>query len=110
MVEAAFDLAGVPAPSDKGVGAVPDDMPVSGYDPEDLDDALAERMEAEGRDPSEWLTDEELREWEDGASLVDLLDEEDIHELLGDDETAGGGDEAGEGSDETTGEADDAAS
>jgi hypothetical protein len=57
-------------------------MPVGGYDPEDLDEALEERMAAEGRDPSEWLTDEELSAWEDGESLVDLLDEDDIHELL----------------------------
>lgn len=57
-------------------------MPVGGYDPEDLDDALSELMNAKGRDPSNWLTDEELREWEEGGSLVDLLDEDDIHELL----------------------------
>ena len=55
-------------------------MPVSGYDPDDLDEMLAERMG--DRDPSNWLTDEELREYEEGASLVDLLDEADIHELL----------------------------
>ncbi|MFC4550569.1 MULTISPECIES: hypothetical protein [Halorussus] len=55
-------------------------MPVSGYDPDDLDEMLAERMG--NRDPSNWLTDEELREYEEGASLLDLLDETDIHELL----------------------------
>jgi hypothetical protein len=65
-------------------------MPVGGYDPEDLDDALEERMNAKGRDPSNWLTDEELRQWEEGESLVDLLDEDDIHEILQKDgETAG---------------------
>lgn len=57
-------------------------MPVGGYDPEDLDDTLSELMNAKGRDPSNWLTDEEMREWEEGGSLVDLLDEDDIHELL----------------------------
>jgi hypothetical protein len=57
-------------------------MPVGGYDPEDLDNTLSELMEAKGRDPSNWLTDEEIAAWEDGESLVDLLDEEDIHELL----------------------------
>ncbi|UPV72856.1 hypothetical protein M0R89_09865 [Halorussus limi] len=61
-------------------------MPVGGYDPEDLDDALERRMEAKHRDPSNWLTDEEIAEWEDGGSLVDLLSEEDIHELLRKDE------------------------
>lgn len=58
------------------------DMPVGGYDPEDLDDTLSELMNKTGRDPSNWLTDEELRQWEDGESLVDLLDEDDIHALL----------------------------
>ncbi|MFC7081310.1 hypothetical protein [Halorussus caseinilyticus] len=57
-------------------------MPVGGYDPEDVDDRLESLMDATGRDPSNWLTDEELAAWEDGESLVDLLDEEDIHELL----------------------------
>jgi hypothetical protein len=57
-------------------------MPVGGYDPEDLDDALEERMTAKKRDPSNWLTDDELARWKDGESLLDLLDEDDIHELL----------------------------
>lgn len=55
-------------------------MPVGGYDPEDLDDTLSALMD--DRDPSNWLTDEEIREWEQGGSLVDLLDEDDIHDLL----------------------------
>jgi hypothetical protein len=55
-------------------------MPVGGYDPEDLDDTLSALMD--DRDPSNWLTDEEIREWEQGENLVDLLDEDDIHELL----------------------------
>jgi len=57
-------------------------MPVGGYDPEDLDDKLSDLMDATGRDPSNWLTDEEIAAWEDGESLLDLLDEADIHELL----------------------------
>lgn len=57
-------------------------MPVGGYDPEDLDDELSELMAAADRDPSNWLTDEEIAAWEDGESLVDLLDEDEIHELL----------------------------
>lgn len=63
-------------------------MPVPGYDPDDLDQLLADRME--GRDPSNWLNDEERREYEAGGSLVDLLDEADIHELLGKDEGGAG--------------------
>ncbi|NHN57610.1 MULTISPECIES: hypothetical protein [Halorussus] len=60
-------------------------MPVGGYDPEDLDEKLEAAMETEGTEPSNWLTDEERREWDDGENLVDLLDEEDIHDLLGED-------------------------
>lgn len=79
-----------PTPEDKANRTLIVDMPVGGYDPEDLDDALEERMNAKGRDPSNWLTDEELRQWEEGESLVDLLDEDDIHEILQKDgETAG---------------------
>ena len=63
-------------------------MPVGGYDPEDLDDTLEGLMNATRRDPSNWLTDEELAAWEDGESLVDLLDEDDIHELLQKDDHA----------------------
>lgn len=56
-------------------------MPIGGYDPEDLDEELEGLMA--DRDPSNWLTDEELREYEEGRSLVELLDEDDIRELLG---------------------------
>jgi hypothetical protein len=69
-------------------------MPVGGYDPEDLDEKLSELMEADGRDASNWLTDEEIRQWEDGESLVDLLDEDDIHELLQRDDESGEADDA----------------
>lgn len=58
-------------------------MPVGGYDPDDLDEKLSDLMDTDGRDPSNWLTDEELAAWEDGERLIDLLDEEDIRELLG---------------------------
>ncbi|WP_435180137.1 hypothetical protein [Halorussus sp. AFM4] len=65
-------------------------MPVGGYDPEDLDDRLETAMEAEGTEPSNWLTDEERREWERGGSLVDLLGEDDIRDLLGEDRASDG--------------------
>lgn len=57
-------------------------MPVGGYDPEDLDDTLSALMDSEERDASNWLTDDEIDQYEQGESLVDLLDEDDIHELL----------------------------
>ncbi|WP_158058003.1 hypothetical protein [Halorussus halophilus] len=62
-------------------------MPVSGYDPDDLDDKLVELMA--DRDVSNWLTAEEQREYEQGANLVDLLDDEDIHDLLAGDDGDG---------------------
>jgi hypothetical protein len=61
-------------------------MPVGGYDPDDLDEKLSQLMESKGRDPTNWLTAEEIAAWENGESLVDLLSEEDIHELLRRDE------------------------
>ncbi|NEU57813.1 hypothetical protein [Halorussus sp. MSC15.2] len=57
-------------------------MPVGGYDPEDLDEKLSDLLDETGRDPSNWLTAEEIAAWENGESLVDLLSEEDIRELL----------------------------
>lgn len=64
-------------------------MPVSGYDPDDVDDKLVELMA--DRDLSNWLTPDERREYENGTNLVDLLDGDDIHELLAGDD----GDSAG---------------
>nr|WP_135852037.1 hypothetical protein [Halorussus salinus] len=69
-------------------------MPVGGYDPDDLDEKLSQLMDAKGREPSNWLTAEELAQWESGESLVDLLDEEDIHELLQKDDEGVGDEEA----------------
>lgn len=58
-------------------------MPVPGYDPDDLDEYLAERLE--GRDLNEYLSEEERRRYEDGESLTDLLSDEDIRRLMDDD-------------------------
>ncbi len=55
-------------------------MPVPGYDPEDLDnelEATATEDELRAR-----MTDAEFREYENGAHLIELLDEEDIDDLL----------------------------
>lgn len=54
-------------------------MPVPGYDPDDLDEFLAERLE--GREVSDYLTAEEQRRYENGESLTDLLSDEDIKRL-----------------------------
>ena len=57
-------------------------MPVPGYDPDDLDAELEEKLsEAEIR---ERLSHEEYERYEDGESLVELLDEDDRDELLDD--------------------------
>lgn len=60
-------------------------MPIPGYDPDDLDaelEGLLSDSEIQAH-----LTDAEFRQYEDGASLVNLLSEEDIHELLDKHET-----------------------
>ncbi len=55
-------------------------MPIPGYDPDDLDETLDERL-AE-RDRSAYLSPEEQRRYEGGESLVDLLDTDQILDLL----------------------------
>jgi hypothetical protein len=57
-------------------------MPVSGYDPDDVDDALEELVDE--RDARQLLDEEEWAAYRDGESLVDLLEESEIHALLGD--------------------------
>lgn len=55
-------------------------MPVPGYDPDDLDRYLAQRLEA--RDPDEFLNEDEKRRYENGESLTDLLSDEEIRRLM----------------------------
>jgi hypothetical protein len=62
-------------------------MSIPGYDLEDLDDKLIELMEQ--HDPEELLTTEELRRYERGDSLLDLLDGEEIDALIRPDENSG---------------------
>ncbi|WP_049921298.1 hypothetical protein [Halopiger djelfimassiliensis] len=54
-------------------------MPVPGYDPEDIDDALeGERLEAS-------LSESELEAYRNGdAELIDLLSEDEIRRLIDD--------------------------
>ena len=62
-------------------GNVPvSDMPISGYDPDDLDDALGNLLSRS--DVEEFLTDDEIDRWESGESLLDLLDDEELERLL----------------------------
>lgn len=68
-------------------------MPVPGYDPEDLDDMLEARIDE--RHARRLLSDDEWAAYREGEDLVDLLDESDIHELLGDETEAVGGEETG---------------
>lgn len=55
-------------------------MPVPGYDPDDLDAEL-EGLLSEP-EIQEHLTNEEFQRYKGGTSLIDLLSEEDVHELL----------------------------
>jgi len=65
-------------------------MPVPGYDPEDIDDALESNLR-EG-ELEEFLSDDELRSYRHGeADLVDLLDESTIERMLDREPSAGGG-------------------
>lgn len=54
-------------------------MPVSGYDPDDLEDRLAELLAEHDR--TNFLTDEEYERFEAGERLLDILDAEDIERL-----------------------------
>ncbi|WP_435334426.1 hypothetical protein [Haloarchaeobius sp. TZWWS8] len=60
-------------------------MPIPGYDIDDIEENLRQRID--DRKLRELLTEEEWKRHENGENLVDLLDDEDIHRLLGDDET-----------------------
>lgn len=60
---------------------VSDIVPVPGYDPEDLDDTLENKLTRQQK--RQYLTDEEWETYRQGdASLIDLLDEGEIHGLL----------------------------
>jgi hypothetical protein len=55
-------------------------MSIPGYDLDDLDDRLTELVERHG--PEELLTEDELQRYEQGDSLLDLLDGEEINALI----------------------------
>jgi hypothetical protein len=60
-------------------------MVIPGYDPEDVDDTLESRLGEE--EVRERLSDEEWDAYQrEEASLVDLLDESEIAEIMADDE------------------------
>ncbi|EMA53186.1 MULTISPECIES: hypothetical protein [Halococcus] len=57
-------------------------MPVPGYDPDDLDSELEGKLtDEEIRDR---LSDDEYERYEEGESLVGLLDEDELDDLLDD--------------------------
>jgi hypothetical protein len=55
-------------------------MAIPGYDLDDLDGNLQARIDEE--DVEEYLTEGELQRLQDGTSLLDLLDEDDIDRLV----------------------------
>ncbi|WP_302082607.1 hypothetical protein [Salinibaculum rarum] len=56
-------------------------MPVPGYDPDDVDNLLETKLEE--TDVQSHLSDDEWQSYQDDStSLVDLLDEEQIDQLL----------------------------
>ena len=56
-------------------------MPVPGYDPEDIDDTLENLLTRQQK--RAYLTDEQWETYREGdASLVDLLDAEEIKNLM----------------------------
>lgn len=64
-------------------------MPVPGYDPEDLDDALESRLDEDEIRAA--LDDAALAAYREGeADLVDLLDDAEIERLLDDGDDSGG--------------------
>lgn len=70
-------------------------MTIPGYDPADLDDALEENLRE--RDVVDLLDADQRRRYEDGESLVDILDDEEIRRVLNAHvETDTGGDPPGD--------------
>lgn len=62
-------------------------MPVPGYDPEDVDDALETNLSDEQLE--EYLSESERESYRAGdADLIDLLSEDEIHDLMGGEEPA----------------------
>ena len=55
-------------------------MAIPGYDPDDLDGNLQARIDEE--DVEQYLTEDELQRLQEGTSLLDLLDEDDIDRLV----------------------------
>lgn len=54
-------------------------MVIPGYDPDDLEQTLRELIDEHGAD---MLTDDERRRIEQGESILDVLDNEEIKRLL----------------------------
>lgn len=58
------------------------DIPVPGYDPEDMDNALETKLEES--DVRSYLTEDEWQSYQnDDEELIDLLNDDDIEQELG---------------------------
>ena len=55
-------------------------MAIPGYDPEDVEETVRERLD--GGDPDELLDEEERRAYESGEDLLEALDSETLESLV----------------------------
>ena len=60
-------------------------MAIPGYDPEDVEETVRERLD--GGDPGELLDEEERRAYESGEDLLEALDSETLESLVVGDES-----------------------
>ena len=60
-------------------------MAIPGYDPEDVEETVRERLD--GGDPDELLDEEERRAYESGEDLLEALDSETLELLVVGDES-----------------------
>jgi hypothetical protein len=59
-------------------------MAIPGYDPEDVEETVRERLD--GGDPEELLDEEERRAYESGEDLLEALDSDTLESLVVDED------------------------
>ena len=59
-------------------------MAIPGYDPEDVEETVRERLD--GGDPDELLDEEERRAYESGEDLLEALDSDTLESLVVDED------------------------